>query len=750
MDRLTGRFVAGLLIIFWSAQLSAQSLESIDSRVEALLQQMTLEEKVGQMTQLTLQAVSSQAGTPTSGHRLDPVKLEQAVSQYGIGSILNVWDGAFTLEHWLEVITAIQLAAKKSRLGIPVLYGIDSVHGNHYLTNGTVYPHNLGLAAAWDPELVRKINELTALETRATGIPWNFAPVLDVARQPLWSRFFETFGEDSYLVSVLGAAAIRGQQGEDGVLQSPRVAACAKHFLGYSFPLSGKDRTPAWIPERMLREIFLPPFKAAIDAGVATVMINSGEINGIPVHANPDLLTGLLRDELGFEGVAVSDWEDIVKLHTVHRVAASEREAVKKAIMAGIDMSMTPYTLSFRDHLLALVRDGEIPENRIDLSVRRILKLKFRLGLFDHPLPDAGLAARIASPEALETSRRAARESMTLLKNEQGLLPLSKQSRILVTGPGADSRPALHGAWSYSWQGNEESFYPKQTQTIVQAMRESIGADRVDFVPGASYSEVQDLDRAVEQARNADVVVVAVAEKPAVEQLGIIVDLELPLAQKQLIRAMQSSGKPVVLVLLENRPRLISEVEAGSGAVLMAYQPGMFGAKAVVDVLFGDWNPSGKLPFTYPRHSASLEPYDHKASERPDLAYAWTAFDPQWPFGHGLSYTRFEYSELGLDNAVITADQALTVSVVVKNAGTRRGTEIVQLYLSDLYASVTPAVKKLKGFTRVDLDPGEARRVEFKLDRTKLSFIGLDNRAVVEPGQFEVSIGPLKAGFTLN
>ncbi|MCI0667378.1 MAG: glycoside hydrolase family 3 C-terminal domain-containing protein [Methylococcaceae bacterium] len=746
---MAGSLLAGLLSLR-GAGLFAEDLESIDSRVEALLRKMTLEEKAGQMTQLTLQAVSSQPESVSSRHRLDPGKLESMLSGYSIGSILNVWDAAFTQEHWREVITAIQLAATNTRLRIPVLYGIDAVHGHHYLRNGTVYPHNLGLAATWNPDLVRKIYELTALETRATGIPWNFAPVLDVARQPLWSRFFETFGEDSYLVSVMGVAAIKGQQGEGEVLQHHRVAACAKHFIGYGFPRSGKDRTPAWIPERMLRDIFLPPFQAAIDAGLLTVMINSGEINGIPVHANPKLLTGLLRDELGFEGVAVSDWEDIIKLHSVHRVAESERDAVKQAVLAGIDMSMTPYTPSFHEHLVALVRGGEIPESRVDLSVRRILKLKFRLGLFDDPFPDQGLADRIGSLEARETSRTAARESMTLLKNEAGILPLSKQARVLVTGPGADSLPALHGAWTYTWQGNEESFYPKDTKTIVQAMRESIGAVQVDYVPRSGYSDVQDMNLVLERSRNSDVIVVVAAEKPSVEQPGIIVDLDLPSAQQQLVRVAQSTGKPVVLVLLEDRPRILREIERDTGAILMAYRPGMFGAQTVVDVLFGDWNPSGKLPFTYPRYGASLEPYDHKASERQDLAYAWTAFDPQWPFGHGLSYTRFEYRELSLDKTVMNEDQELTASVTIKNIGNRRGTEIVQWYLSDLYASITPAVKKLKGFTRIELDPGETRRVEFKLDRTTLSFIGLDNRAVLEPGQFEIAAGPLKAGFILK
>lgn len=742
--------ILALLCLLLITDVSGQTVASIDSRVERVLERMTLEEKVGQMTQLTLKAVSLREESTSSHHQLDPVKLEKAISQYSIGSILNVWDAAFTIQHWQEVITAIQRTAAKSRLGIPILYGIDAVHGHHFLRNGTVFPHNLAMAATWNPELVRISNEITALETRATGIPWNFAPVLDVARQPLWSRFFETFGEDTYLVSVMGAAAIRGQQGSGEVLQNNRVAACGKHFLGYSFPLSGKDRTPAWIPERMLREFFLPPFRAAIDADVLTVMINSGEINGVPVHANPDLLTGLLRDELGFDGVAVSDWEDIIKLHSVHRVAESEREAVRLAVMAGVDMSMTPYTLAFYDHLVALVRKGEISESRIDLSVRRILKLKYRLGLFENPFPDPRLAEQVASQQSLETSRIAARQSMTLLKNKPGGLPLSKKSRILLTGPGAGSLPALHGAWTYTWQGNNESFYPPETKTVVQAMRESIGANNVLYAPGSGYLENKNIGAVTEMARNVDAIVVVIAEKPSVEQMGIIEDLSLPQAQMDLVKAMQQSGKPVILVLLENRPRIIREIETDSRAILMAYQPGMFGAEAIVDVLFGDLNPSGKLPFTYPRYSASLEPYDHRVSERQELAYSWTAFNPQWQFGHGLSYTRFEYSELALDKSQMTMDEELNVTVVVKNIGQRSGAEVVQLYISDLYASITPAVKKLRGFARVELDPGESKRVDFKIDKTKLSFIGIDNRPIVEAGQFEVAVGPLKSGFTVH
>ncbi len=749
----TGKIVYVLLcnfVVSWflCSSVWANSAIDMDIKVDMLLAKMTLREKIGQMTQLTLKAISSQKESAQTRHQIDSVKLKQAIVDHHVGSILNSWDASLTLEQWHQVISSIQdLATKQTRLGIPVVYGIDAVHGHHFLKNATVFPHNLALAATWDPEHVRISNQITAIETRASGIPWNFSPVLDVARQPLWSRFFETFGEDRYLVTKMGVAAIQGQQGEGRVIAGDRVAACGKHFLGYSVPLSGKDRTPAWIPERQMREYFLPPFKAAIEAGVMTMMINSGDVNGIPVHANKHLLTGLLRDELGFDGVAVSDWEDIIKLHTVHRVASDERHAVKLAILAGIDMSMTPYTLSFQDHLQDLVQQGEITESRIDESVRRILKFKYRLGLFDNPYSFDKSAAKPGSSESFKASKNAAEDAITLLKNVDNLLPLTTRSRILITGPGAASLPALHGSWSYTWQGTDEALYPKTSQTLLQVLNKKVGEDKVQYVAGASYSSVIDLDAVRRAAENADVILVAVAEKPSVEQLGIIEDLRLPNAQIELVKAARSAGKPVVLILLENRPMIIREIEPGSQSIVMAYHPGMFGAQAIVKVLYGDVNPSGKLPFTYPRYSGSTETYDHKVSESQDLAYAWTAFRPQWPFGFGLSYTRFEYSDLRLDSNEINKDNRLLVSVTVKNIGKRRGKEVVQLYLRDLYASITPVVKKLAGFEKIELDPLQSQEVTFAIDPEALSFIGMDNKAIVEPGQFQVLVGPLVADF---
>ena len=735
-----------VLTSLWAVEVCAQSSVDRDKRVERLLGKMTLEEKVGQMTQVTLKAVSSTQEGSGSVHTLDDAKLKHALVKYHTGSILNVWDASFKLEHWQQVITRIQdIATQKTRLGIPIIYGIDAVHGHHYLRNATVFPHNLAIAATWDREHAKISNQITAFEARACGIPWNFSPVLDVARNSLWSRFFETFGEDPYLVAEMGRAAILGLQGQKIDSPSEFVAATAKHFVGYSAPLTGKDRTPAWIPERMLREYFLPPFKAAFDAGVKTVMVNSGEINGVPVHSSHALLTDLLRDELGFKGVVVSDWEDVLKLHSVHQVAASEKAAVKMAVLAGIDMSMTPYTFSFHDHLVELVRDGEISEDRINESVRRILKLKFNLGLFDNPYPDSRLATGVGQAKYHKASLAAAQDAITLLKNDKNLLPLSKQVNVLLTGPGAASLPPLHGSWSYTWQGTDESFYPKDTRNVLQAMRAELGEDRVSYVAGASYADLIDVEAAVAAAKNVDVIVAAVAEKPAVEQPGIIENLDLPEAQVKLVQALQATGKPIVLVLLENRPRIIREIEKGSWSILMAYYPGMFGADAIVDVLFGDVNPSGKLPFTYPRYSGSLEHYDHKGSEKQASAYAWTAYNPQWAFGHGLSFTTFEYSNLKLDKSEMLPDDTLNVSVTLTNTGKRAGKEAVQLYVSDLFASVTPPVKKLRRFTKVALQPGESKTVEFELYKEDLSFIGRDNKPVLEPGEFEIRAGQLTA-----
>ena len=427
-------------------------------KIEALLQRMTLEEKVGQMTQLAIGMISNGQDQVI---QIDPAKLDKAIVKYGVGSILNVHEQALTVDKWHEIINQIQSSAtKKTRLGIPVIYGIDSIHGANYIQGSTLFPQEIGMAATWNPELMKRATEIAAMETRAAGIPWSFSPVLDIGRQPLWPRFYETFGEDPYLAKVLGAAFVRGMEGTD-VSSQDHVAASLKHYMGYSFPLSGRDRTPAWIPENYLREYFLPTFDAAVKAGAHTVMVNSAEINGIPGHINRHVLTDILRDELGFKGFVVSDWEDIKKLVTVWHVAATEKEATRMAIMAGIDMSMVPLDYSFSDHMIALIKEGAVPQSRIDEAVRRILKVKFELGLFDNPMPNPALKSKVGLSESRQASLQAARESMTLLKNTNNLLPLSRDRRVLVTGPTADSLISLNNGWTYVWQGSEESLYPR-------------------------------------------------------------------------------------------------------------------------------------------------------------------------------------------------------------------------------------------------------------------------------------------------
>ena len=730
-------------------------------KIEALLKRMTLEEKVGQMTQLTLGMIVK---GQDQNVEIDPAKLDKAIAKYGVGSILNVSDQAFTPDKWHDVIKQIQDAAKKTRLGIPVIYGIDSIHGANYVQGATLFPQEIGMAATWNPELMKRGSEIAAMETRAAGIPWSFSPVLDIGRQPLWPRFWETFGEDPYLTKVMGVAFVRGLEGSDVAAQD-RVASSLKHYMGYSLPLTGRDRTPAWIPETQLREYVLPPFAAAVKAGARTVMVNSAEINGVPGHINHHILTDILRGELGFKGFVVTDWEDIKKLVTIWRVAANEKEATRMAVMAGNDMSMVPLDYSFADHLVALVKEGAVPQSRIDEAVRRILRVKFELGLFEKPTPDPALKSKIGLAESREASLQAARESMTLLKNANNLLPLAKNKKVLVTGPTADSLISLNNGWTYVWQGSEASLYPKDRSTIRRAIETKVGAANLTYVPGTAITrrpgspsnstptdieaEV-DIPAAVRAAGAADVVVLCLGEGSYTETPGNITDLTLGEPQLRLAEAIEATGKPVVLVLVEGRPRIINRIVDKAGAILMAYNPGNEGGQAIADVLFGDVNPSGKLPFTYPRTPNGLITYDHKPFETEDTAFGNMAFTPQFEFGQGLSYTTFAYSDLRLGQKTITSTSDLSVSVTLTNTGTRAGKEVVQVYVSDLVASLSPAGKRLRRFAKVYLEPGQSRTLTFKLRPDDLSFIGANNKPVVEPGEFEVRIAGLKEKFELK
>ncbi len=731
------------------------------ARIEALLKKMTLEEKVGQMTQLTIDMVTSGDDQEV---RIDAAKLEKAINKYGVGSILNVNNQALPIERWHEIITGIQTAALKNRLKIPVIYGVDSIHGANYVQGATLFPQEIGMAATWNPALMKKAAEITAMETRAAGIPWSFSPVLDVGRNPQWARLWETFGEDPYLATVMGTAFVRGLEGTD-VSSGKSVAASLKHYVGYSFPLNGRDRTPAWIPEHYLREFFLPPFAAAVKAGARTVMVNSAEINGVPGHINKRLLTEILKNELQFDGFIVTDWEDIKKLVTQWRVAKDEKEATALAINAGIDMAMVPLSYGFSDNLITLVKERKVSMTRIDDAVRRVLRVKFELGLFENAMPNKSLMANFGKAEYPLVALEAARESLVLLKNENNTLPLAKNKKVLVTGPTADSMISLNNGWTYVWQGSEPSLYPKDKPTIRRAIEEKLGGKNFEFVQGTrivrkpnspSNSNPTDIDeevnvkKAVEEAEESDVVVLCLGEGSYTEHPGDIADLTLSEMQLKFAEAMIATGKPVVLVLAEGRPRIISRIADKVSAILLAPNPGNEGGRAVADVVFGDYNPNGKLPFTYPRFPGYLATYDRRAFETDGKDYRKSPFFPQFEFGVGLSYTNYAYSNLRVSSAAIPKTGEITVSVDVKNVGNRDGKETVILYLRDEVASITPQGKRVRRFAKIALAPAQTKTVTFKLNRDDFSFINLDNKPLVEAGDFTVMIGDLRGSFKVQ
>lgn len=720
--------------------------EIIQNKVKELLGKMSVEEKIGQMTQITLQAVSKTQGTKNTSHELDLQKLDEAITKYYVGSILNVYDVAYSVEYWHEVITKIQdIASKKTNLGIPILYGIDAIHGATYTKGATLFPQAINMAATFNPWLMKKSGEITALEVRASGIPWNFYPVMDIGRQPLWSRFWETFGEDVFLASSIGSSYIEGAQGNN--IGAPnKIAVCLKHYLGYSFPINGKDRTPAWISERMMREYFLPTFEAGIKAGAKTIMINSSEVDGIPMHSDYHWLTEVLRGELNFKGFTVSDWEDIIRLYTRDKVAVSPKDAVRMAVMAGVDMSMVPYDFSFYNYLLELVNEGSVPMTRIDEAVSRILTVKFELGLFENPYPDQSLIKKFAAIQSSDINLQAAHESVVLTKNEDSVLPLSKKIKILVTGPTANLLSVMNGGWTITWQGDEESLYPQEKLTVLEAVQKKVGSNNVIYEPGTTLNSEIDIKTAVDKAAGVDAVILCLGEKAYCESPGNLNDLTLDDAQLKLADELSKTGKPIILVLLEGRPRVISRIEPGMNSILVAMLPGMEGGRAIADIIFGDYNPDGKLPFSYPKYTNGFTTYDHKPMEEFDS----NTYDPQWSFGSGLSYTRFEYSNLTLNKTSFNKGEAIKVSVTLKNAGEKSGKEAVMLYISDLVGSVSRPVKQLKGMNKISLQPGVSQVVEFTITPDQLSFIGRDNKRIIEAGEFNVMIDKLSAQFTLN
>lgn len=712
-------------------------------KVDELLRNMTLKEKIGQMTQLEIGMVTDGADQDI---RIDPAKLHKAIVEYGVGSILNVNLQALPARKWHALIRAMQEEARKTRLKIPVLYGLDSIHGANYVLGATLFPQPLGMAATWNPQLMLQDSRISAAETRKAGVPWAFSPVLDVGRQPLWPRLYETFGEDTYLASVMGVAAIRGYEGTD-ISSDTSVAASLKHYVGYSDPTNGGDRSPALIPERDLREYYLPSFTAAVQAGAHSVMVNSSEVNGIPGHANKYLLTSVLRDELGFRGLIVSDWGDIKNLVLVHHVAPAEKDATRIAVLAGIDMSMVPSSYSFSDLLLQLVQEGKVPMSRIDEAVRNILTLKYQLGLFDDSMRGVNAPTVIGSRSSRRVSLQAARESITLLKNEDQVLPLSKNARVLVTGPDADSLIPLDNGWSYTWQGGVASLYPKDEPTILKAIQEKIGLENVAYVPGATFDKEIDVDGAAKAAAGVDAIVACIGEWSYAETPGNIGDLTLPGAQLALVRQLEATHKPVILVLTEGRPRIIRTIAGGARGILMAYNPGNQGGQAVADILFGDVNPSGKLPVTYPQWPNRLFTYDHKYFQGQDTPEGTVLATPEFEFGYGLSYTTFSYSGLRVSPSTASGRQTIQVSVNVRNTGHREGREVVELYFSKRFASVTPSLKRLKRFAKIELQPGQEQRLSFVLAPYDLSFVGVKNKRVVEPGTFDVHVGGLTQSF---
>ncbi|MCK8520800.1 glycoside hydrolase family 3 C-terminal domain-containing protein [Aquimarina sp. D1M17] len=736
-------------VLFFSScsfkEKESKASDPIDEKVAELLSKMTLEEKIGQMTQITVTALEKE-GSPGE---FDKEKLKEAIHKYKIGSILNVPNpGAPTPKRWNEVLNEILQETNATDKKIPIIYGIDAIHGSSYTDGAVLFPQQIGMAATWDPELVEKCTAVSAYETRASSIPWVFSPDLDLPRHPAWSRLWESFGEDTYLSSQMGVAMVNGFQGED-IGKSDRVAACIKHYIGYGSTTTGKDRTPSIIPERVLRQYDLPIYQKSIEAGAKSVMISSGEVNGTPVHASKKLITDILKDELNFKGIVVTDWQDIIYLHTRHKVASTMREAVKKSVLAGIDMSMVPDNYTFFEELFSLVSDGEVPMSRIDDAVSRILRVKFELDLFRTPVTNPEDYPDFGSSSSVALSYIAASESITLLKNTDNILPLSKEKKVLVTGPTANSMKYLNGGWSYTWQGEKSDEYAKDKLTILEAFEAKVGKQNVLYSPGVSIFEEIDIANAVSQARNVDYILLCLGEHNYTETPGDINSLILTKPQIKLAKALSELNKPIVLILNEGRPRIISGFEKNMNAVVQCYLPGNEGARALVDIVYGDVNPSGKLPYNYPRYDNSLQKYNRKYTEslgdeeQNDDADYQRSYSPQYEFGYGLSYTTFEYKNLSVDKVFIDRGDEVNVSIDVQNTGEITGKEVVQLYVRDLFASITPEYKSLKRFKKIELKPGEVKTISFTIQEEDLKFVNENNEWIAESGEFEIMIGEL-------
>jgi beta-glucosidase len=743
----------GVSLVLFSLSAGAQTNAVIEAKVNQLLKSMTLEEKVGQMAQVSIESLGTSQGKSFS---FDKAKLNDAVVTYKIGSILNTPNPWLTVNEWNALITEIHDNVKRTRLKIPVIYGLDNIHGVNYVNGSTLFPQQIGQAATWNRQLVHGGAVITAYESRAAGVPWTFSPALDLGTNPLWPRIWEGYGEDPYLISELGVQFVKGIQNPLG--NKEKLVVSLKHYMAYSDPKSGKDRTDAWIPEHYLREYHFPPFRAAIQAGARNVMVNSALINGVPTHINKHMLTDMLKNELGFTGFIVTDWQDIENVQRRDHITKTIKEAIMLSINAGIDMAMIPYDYKgFTTDLVALVKEGKVAQSRIDDAVRRILRVKYELDLFNTPLTYAKDYTNYGNANFERAAYNTAAESITLLKNTNNILPLPKTAKVLVTGPNANSMRALNGGWSYTWQGEKTDSIAGRYNTILEAVRNEFGQGNVSFVEGVVYKmagkyfedSVVDINAAVQAAAASDYVLLCIGENSYTETPGNMNDLNLSDNQIALAQALMNTGKPVILVLNEGRPRIISRIEPNAAAIVQAYLPGNFGGDALADVLSGDVNPSGKLPITYPRSPNALTNYIRKLSDGPDNPQGGE-FNPQYEFGHGLSYTSFAYSDLRIADTTLSANETLTVSVTVRNTGSKEGKEVVQLYVSDLYASLAPDVKRLRAFEKINLKPGESRTVQFKVPVRELAFVNTNNKRQLEEGEFRIQVSNLQGLFSVT
>ena len=743
-----------MLALAYTASANVPVIKSdskVEAQVEQTLQKLTLEEKIGQMMELVTDLFG--ANDKNGVFYIDEKKTDSILSRYKIGSILNAPNTcAPTAKQWEKYLQQIQKISMK-RIGIPCVFGLDQNHGSTYTQGGTLFPQNINVAATFNREIARRSAEATAYETRAVSIPWTYSPTVDLGRDARWPRIWENFGEDCYLSAEMGKAMVLGFQGEDpNHIDQQHIATSMKHFMGYGVPWTGKDRTPAYISPADLREKHFAPFLAGIQAGALTVMVNSASVNGMPMHANKDILTGWLKEETGWDGVLITDWADINNLYTREMVAKDKKDALRIAINAGIDMVMEPYNADACGYLIELVKEGKVPMSRIDDACRRVLRMKYRLGLFENPTQKLKNYPKFGGEEFAKIALDGATESMVLLKNEAGILPLQQGKKILLTGPNANQMRCLDGGWSYTWQGHRTDEFAGKYNTIYEAFCNEYGKENVILNQGVTYNEKgkyweenePNIDAAVAAAKDADVIVACIGENSYTETPGNLTDLWLSENQRHLVKALAKTGKPIVLVLNEGRPRLIADIEPLAKGIIDIFLPGNYGGDALAQLVAGKQNFSGKMPYTYPKEINSLANYDFKKSEEVGTmegAYDYNAkITQQWGFGQGLSYTTYQYSNLKVSQSQFRHGDVIKVSVDVKNTGKVAGKESVLLFSSDLIASMTPDGRRLRAFDKVELQPGETKTVTFDLKADDLAFVGYDGKWILEEGDFKLMI----------